>query len=265
EHMMHFNYGSKAWYLPAVIDWGWCPTGSNEIVPFSNNVGVLETAIEGLGMHEATGIQFGLKWGLGLVDPGMRSAITTLSGTSAVDAKFAGRPGDYTDAQTVKYVVLMTDGAITRQQRLSLSRYDYDSASSPADCFDADGNGTCDYDQSKIDYYGVEDNYAGSHTFMSTSESDARAELMSLCDQARVQVTDSDGNTRPKVRVFTIGFDLPALDPNFDPLVDTPNDAAEVMYACASSPADAYLVGTPGLAGAFQQIAQTIKALKLSN
>lgn len=257
-HMPHFNYGAIHLY-PAGTGWGWCPTAGSEIIPFSNTPGPLKTAINGLGMHEATGIQNGLKWGLGLLDPTSAPVVTKLiDDDKIVSGDFRGRPGAYTDANTVKFVVLMTDGAITLQKRLESDKYDT---------------------QEEIDYYGIsgvdtdddgvitsaDDNHnagnADTDTFV--TEATARANLMSLCNKARETVT-IDGETRVKTRIFTIGFELPALDPDFDPLTDTATDPAEVMVACASTPADAYLVDGVNIGSAFEQIAKTIKNLKLT-
>ncbi|WP_322891367.1 MULTISPECIES: Tad domain-containing protein [unclassified Yoonia] len=98
-----------------------CPQESFEgIIPLTQNGTVLKQAINQLVPTTFTSIHLGMKWGVSLLDPSMRDL---LAGVPGVDPVFAGvRPMDYSSASnavnTVKYVVLMTDGENVAGRRL---------------------------------------------------------------------------------------------------------------------------------------------------
>ena len=68
-------------------------------------------------MHDGTGTQYGMKYGLALLDPANRDEVSHLIANGLVDARFEGRPIDWHDPETEKYIVLMTDGQTTDQFR----------------------------------------------------------------------------------------------------------------------------------------------------
>ncbi|MEO1312395.1 MAG: VWA domain-containing protein, partial [Pseudomonadota bacterium] len=98
------------------MEWGWCPSNATDITLMSNNITELNDAIEALrtNLHDGTGTNNAMKWGLALLDP-------TANGTlrSMVSADFADRPAAYGDQETLKFIILMTDGQITEQVRPS--------------------------------------------------------------------------------------------------------------------------------------------------
>lgn len=126
----HVDTFSNTWqtigYLPATDGWAipnplnrWCPVSATNIVrPPSNDVTTLQSQITALTAVGATSINAGLKWGLTLLDPASRPMVGSLIADHDVDVKFAGRPVDYDDPDTIKIVVLMTDGSHFPEERL---------------------------------------------------------------------------------------------------------------------------------------------------
>lgn len=114
-------------YLAATDGWAvpyplnrWCPPSTTNIVrPPSNNVTALQAQIAGLQAIGATSINAGLKWGLALLDPASRPMISSLVADGLVDVNFQGRPVNYGDKNTMKIVVLMTDGSHFEEDRLN--------------------------------------------------------------------------------------------------------------------------------------------------
>lgn len=88
-----------------------------EILPFQKDAATLKAYIEDFEAGGNTSIDIGMKWGTALLDPSARPAINALTtGAGAtVPNDFSARPSEYTDADTVKVIVLMTDGQNTSQ------------------------------------------------------------------------------------------------------------------------------------------------------
>ncbi len=101
-----------------------CPGRPEEaVIVMSQNADTLKTAIGNLEPSLNTSIHLGMKWGVTLLDPSMRPLLATLPGT---DPAFAGsRPADYAgNTNTVKYVILMTDGENFSGPRIRPEYYD---------------------------------------------------------------------------------------------------------------------------------------------
>lgn len=88
---------------------------SREVLPLTDNRDALKTFIDGLTARGNTSIDVGMKWGTALVDPSIRPAVQGLIAGGSVAGGFATRPRDYDDLETMKVVVLMTDGKNTGQ------------------------------------------------------------------------------------------------------------------------------------------------------
>lgn len=96
----------------------WCqPNAATYVSVFGNDRTKLKAQINGLIAVGATSIDLGLKWGAALLDPASRSVITELAASNQVPSYFAGRPGNYGDRETLKVIVLMTDGSNFEQER----------------------------------------------------------------------------------------------------------------------------------------------------
>ncbi|MEK0162838.1 pilus assembly protein TadG-related protein [Phaeobacter sp. JH20_36] len=88
-----------------------------ETLPLQKDANTLKTFIDNLYARGNTSIDVGMKWGTALLDPSARPAISALAsgGASMVPATFANRPANFNDSETVKVIVLMTDGQNTAQ------------------------------------------------------------------------------------------------------------------------------------------------------
>lgn len=96
-----------------------CRRGTSAaIIPWSNNETALHTAINNLSPFGYTASDQGMKWAVALLDPTARPALAGLVSNGTVHADFNGRPAAFTDPETVKVVVLMTDGENTLQSDL---------------------------------------------------------------------------------------------------------------------------------------------------
>jgi Flp pilus assembly protein TadG len=101
----------------SVMDWGWCPGEQMAIQYYSSDPDQLMQFIDDIRMHDGTGAQFGMKYALALLDPTTRDAVSHLISEGMIEARFQGRPIDWDDPETEKYIVLMTDGQVTDQFR----------------------------------------------------------------------------------------------------------------------------------------------------
>ena len=82
----------------------------NLIFPPSSDAVALKARINALYAGGNTSITLGMKWGLNMVDPGTRGLYSELINDGHMPASFNGRPYDYKEADTMKVIVLMTDG-----------------------------------------------------------------------------------------------------------------------------------------------------------
>jgi Flp pilus assembly protein TadG len=96
----------------------WCqPVEANYVRPFNNNATTLKSDIDGLVAVGATSIDLGMKWGAFLLDPSSQSINSELASAGDVPSYFSSRPADYDDEETMKVVVLMTDGENFTRER----------------------------------------------------------------------------------------------------------------------------------------------------
>lgn len=119
QRMGHFDRSTNWWDSETTIPNPRCPTDDyGAILPWSNSEADLHAAINNFGTQGTTAIDAGMKWALGLLDPAAQDAVTDLVIAGEVDPDFIGRPAAYNDNETVKIIVLMTDGANTQQYDL---------------------------------------------------------------------------------------------------------------------------------------------------
>ncbi|MCV3272603.1 TadE/TadG family type IV pilus assembly protein [Roseobacter sinensis] len=103
----------------SVMDWGWCPQDQTSIIYASNNAAQLKQRIDTMRMHDGTGTHYAMKWALALLNPDSQPDFAEMAkpANGLVPPQFADRPLPFNDIETVKYIVLMTDGQITEQVR----------------------------------------------------------------------------------------------------------------------------------------------------
>ena len=232
RQMQYFSY--SYYYLDAnldsTIEYGWCPVGNTEnVVYHSDDPDALKGHINGLKTHEGTGSQYGMKWGVALLDPSSQSLTSQLVTSGDVKNAYQSRPGAYDTDKRLKVVVFMSDGNTTNQVRVE--DYAYSSAS------DRDWWATnvptwetaYTYDDMNMEWTPVQT---------------AREQFIASCDAAKAQ----------GITIFTIGFDIEA-----------DSDAYTDLSSCATTMGHFYDVDGEELREAFSAIAATIQKLKLIN
>lgn len=96
----------------------WCqPVAGNFVRMHNNNATTLKGQIDGLVAVGATSIDLGMKWGAFLIDPSSRSITEEMATAGQVPNYFSTRPAEYGDRETLKVIVLMTDGENFTQER----------------------------------------------------------------------------------------------------------------------------------------------------
>lgn len=85
-------------------------TDKNIIRLPSNDVATLQAQIGAMTAGGNTSIMLGMKWGLALLDPGARDMYSEFVVSGNIRTEFDGRPFDWDDHNSMKLVVLMTDG-----------------------------------------------------------------------------------------------------------------------------------------------------------
>lgn len=94
---------------------GWCPSDDTSIVYLSNDPEYLKSRIDSYRMYDGTGTAIAVNWGYMLLDPSSQGVIGAALANGLMNPVFANRPAPFNDTDTIKFIVLMTDGAITEQ------------------------------------------------------------------------------------------------------------------------------------------------------
>jgi len=92
--------------------------GRAPILVHSTSVTELSDHIRSLRTGGWTGVDNGVKWGAALLDPAMRPVVAEMIADGRVSARAENRPNDYAPTETIKVLVVMTDGANTIQRDL---------------------------------------------------------------------------------------------------------------------------------------------------
>ena len=229
EQVQHFQFNPAS--LRTVVDTV-CPQYEYErIIPFSQNRSYLKQQINKLQPRAGTSIFLGLKWGAAMLDPSFRSLTQSMSYAGAVDGVFAARPASYQDIQTLKTVILMTDGQNDKSYRITRSVYaNYDHAYHWAT------NNFLTWLSNNVYYRDRPAWYWQKYT---ASLGDHL--LGNICDAAKEQ----------GIVIWSIGFEVT-------------NHGADVMRTCASSPSHFFRVEGVEISKAFEAIARQINQLRLT-
>ena len=92
--------------------------GGFAITPLSDSVSVLRSQILALTAEGSTSIDVGAKWGLALLDPSAQEPVNGLINAGLVEPEFQGRPHPHGAENSMKVLVLMTDGENYPEYRL---------------------------------------------------------------------------------------------------------------------------------------------------
>ena len=94
------------------------PDPSRQILPWSNDVGVLQGYIDDLVVGGSTSIDIGAKWGTALLHQSLRPVVNDYVDDTVVAADFRGRPFRNDVEEVLKVMVIMSDGENTAQSVL---------------------------------------------------------------------------------------------------------------------------------------------------
>lgn len=98
----------------------WCPPSTVNTVRLpTRNQTTLTNHINAMTAIGATSINAGMRWGLELLDPGSRGMFNALISAGAIPTIFSGRPFDWDRDDTLKVIVLMTDGEHFAEERVN--------------------------------------------------------------------------------------------------------------------------------------------------
>ena len=118
-HFDPFTYSESPIAMPV------CPIrAGTAIVAHTNVRQQLHDAIDAMSASGNTSIDVGMKWGAALLDPDLRPVVTGLVNDGIVPAEFNGKPANFNDGQTLKVIVVMSDGQNTDQYFLNPSMRD---------------------------------------------------------------------------------------------------------------------------------------------
>lgn len=93
---------------------------SREMMLLSDDRTALKNYIDGFFADGNTSLDVGMKWGAILTDPSFQPIVAQLTDPEIglIDSEYADRPVSHTDSETIKVIVLMTDGQNTSQYNI---------------------------------------------------------------------------------------------------------------------------------------------------
>lgn len=125
DQMQHFqwNYSGSNSLTDTI-----CPRYSYErITAFSQDASALNSQIAQLTPRAGTQIFMGMKWAAAMLDPEFNPVVNALVTSGDIDSDFDNRPAAFNDPETLKTVVLMTDGKNSSAARIQSWAYDSNS------------------------------------------------------------------------------------------------------------------------------------------
>lgn len=121
DRLAHFDISTSSGYSP--IRYPWCQTSEDlSILPMSISEAALDARIDGLSAGGNTAADIGMKWAAAFLDPENSGVVTNLIATGDIDSGLSDRPAAYDDRDTIKAVILLTDGQNTSQYDIQSDR-----------------------------------------------------------------------------------------------------------------------------------------------
>lgn len=193
----------------------WCPRSDTEVIFNSNNASDLKDRIDEMTLSDGTGMDIGVMWGAKALSPSLRGVL---------GGDFTDRPSDFHDDRTMKVAIIMTDGAITGQDRpVSPTSEEKPHISKAAE------------HQEMVAAGGVNVDSSTAHN--------ATAYLKRICEDLRAK----------SVIVYTIGYQI-----------SSGSNPETLLKYCARTPSNYYHVDSLDLDSAFSGIATAINSLRIS-
>lgn len=207
----------------------WCPEDASAVYLNSNDATALKAHLNGMVLSDGTGMDIGALWGLKFLSPEFRGE---------VGGDFSERPLDFSEEESKKVMIVMTDGNITAQNRpedISLGNVHTNRPGNRAPHVSAISN------------QGNRSNMQTTRTRGSATTSASNDSAVGRFKKACNAAKDED------ILVFTIGFQISA------------NSLADrILEECATSTDYYYHVEGLDLTSTFQSIASQVNALRIT-
>ena len=130
-HFVHWDFDE------VTQNWGWCPEDDMAIQYAQDDEATLHDFIDRIRLFDGTGTNYGMKYGLAMLDPTSQPLFSDLSLAGDVPADYANRPLQWVTENNSKFIVLLTDGRTGSQVRpadeLETENKDTELNSRPAD------------------------------------------------------------------------------------------------------------------------------------
>jgi len=208
----------------------WCPEDASAVFFNSNDAGAIKAHLNGMLLSDGTGMDIGALWGLKTLSPSFRGEL---------GGDFSDRPLDFNEDQSKKVMIVMTDGAITAQNRpeeISIGNVHTNRPTNYAPHSSAKSN-------------------QGNRGNMQTTRSRGSASTTSANNSGVGRFKKSCEAAKGEgILVFTIGFQI-----SDGSLPD------KILEECASTPAFYYHVEGLDLSATFQAIASQVNALRITH
>lgn len=307
DRISHFDRNNSNLNLvngDPTLRYPWCPPNDDgSILPPSTNLADLQAKIDSLGAQGNTATDLGMKWAAALLDPGSQQVFNNLITDHGLDNRLAGRPVEYNDPETVKVVVMMTDGANTSQYDLkpaykgTMSPVWYSASQDryfvyfenraqagnrpwwdPGRRPDEDWNGNDNY----LGYWrwNLPSSAAGDAVQLSHTELFSRFNVRYVSEYFFRVENDSQSSIRSQYRNAWHTYAGNTTADNYTLSVcnllkaqnvqiftigfEAPQRGKDLMRACATSPSFYYDVNGVEISEAFSSIANTIQQLRLA-
>ncbi len=207
----------------------WCPEDQSAVFLNSNDNGALKTHLNNMVLSDGTGMDIGTLWGLKTLSPSFRGEL---------GGDFTERPLDFEPEEVKKVMIVMTDGAITAQNR-------------PED--PEIGNVHTNRPANRPPHANAISNQ-GNRENMQTTRTRGSATTSALNDSAVGRFKKACNAAKAEdIQVYTIGFQIRSGS-----LPD------QILAECASGPSYYYHVEGLDLTSTFQSIAAQVNALRIS-
>ena len=278
-----------------------CKPSTVNVVRLPNNDrSVLKAQIDALQAGGNTSITLGMKWGATLIDPAMRPVYTDFIRDGKIPGNIPNRPFAYDDNQSLKIIVLMTDGEHVSHNRVTDA---YKTGASPIHKSTVDGNYSIQFASGRPAVAGSNEFYVPHlNTWQATAWGNENALDLRAINQdwrdiwaslkmtyvawqfyARALGTDSITRTAVYTSVMNdmraTYAQVPAMDASlaqtcdlvkaggvvvYGVAVEAPINGQAVISACATSPRHYFEASAVGTVNAFSAIASNITMLKLT-
>jgi len=115
ERVAHFAEGGNNYNIPRWWNYHCEDDPDHEILAFETDINDMDSHIDGLSADGWTGIDNGMKWAAAMLDPAFRDVLNGMIDDDELPELIRDWPTDYFNEDSMKVIVLMTDGANTNQ------------------------------------------------------------------------------------------------------------------------------------------------------